>query len=192
MLSGIIDSCAIRTLPPNGMPFLPVFATFVLPLTLAVSNSFLTILLCPFVASQLLSCCVYFSKFCQSFAHFFGAWHLLRARHELGLRAVRLAALGVLYISARKACGLPGLRPSAIYIYLRQAPGAGPILEARVRALIRKKREPELPSLLVIPAGNDHEHFADNAICEDIAHASTLSSRDKNLILLKLLDHLGE
>jgi len=49
MLSGIIDNEAILTLPPNGKPFLPVLATFVLPLFFAVSNSFLTMVIYSFV-----------------------------------------------------------------------------------------------------------------------------------------------
>jgi len=73
---------------------------------------------------------------------FFGAWHLLRVRHELGLRLAKLAALGVLYMFVRNACGLAGLRPRGIYIYLPAAwhPGGGFMLEARLRALIRAKK----------------------------------------------------
>ena len=44
ILSGIIDSWAMR-ISPNGECFAPVFATLVLPLFFAVSNSFLIITL---------------------------------------------------------------------------------------------------------------------------------------------------
>jgi hypothetical protein len=45
------------------------------------------------------------------------------------LRPAKLAALCVLYMFARNACGLAGLRPLAIYIYLRATLGACGLLD---------------------------------------------------------------
>ena len=122
------------------------------PTAARASDTF--ILLFPFVASQLLDCCVDFSKFCQEFAHFFGRPGIdqasskssprtrLAARQACGLvrfiyvcsqclRPRRLAAFGHLYIFA---CGLGCLRPGVPGASSCSRPGTGRLV------LIQKKR----------------------------------------------------